>query len=60
MSDQQTKTTTVTIEEFHREPAGLLRAVTPSSPLVVTRDGKVRAYVFRDTAPADADPPTKS
>lgn len=59
MSEEQSKSTTLTTEQFRQAPAASLRSTTASSPLVLTRDGRVRAYVFRDSTALDPEPSTE-
>lgn len=55
MIEELPEPTTMTVEQFRLDPAGSLRLITASSPLVLTRDGRVRAYVFRDKTPLDIE-----
>ena len=59
MADDHTKPTTITASEFHERGAAALRSTSGSQPLVVTRDGRVRAFIFRDATPLDPEPAAK-
>ncbi len=51
MSESQPKT--ITTEQLRAAPTKALQGTGGPAPLVVTRDGRVLAYVFRDTTPLE-------
>ena len=56
MSEQAPKRVTMTTEELSERPADTLRDIRGDAPLVVTRDGRVWAYVFRRSRPLNLPP----
>lgn len=56
MSVVRPKLRTVTTEELHAAPAAVIRAIDGPLPIILTRDGRVRAYIFRDPTPLGDTP----